>query len=405
MSLLPVADAIARVIAGVAPLDVETVPIADGAGRVLAADLAARRTQPPFPASAMDGYALHGADATLGATFRVIGMAAAGHGFAGRVAPGTTVRIFTGAPVPEGADTILIQEDATRDGDTIGVTEAATPGRHVRRRGLDFAEGDVLLPAGTRLGMRQLSLAASMGHGTLAVARRPRVAIIATGDELVPPGTMPGPDQIVSSNAAGLAALVASFGGIAHDLGIVGDDIAAIADAVRRAVALPADIIVTLGGASVGDHDLARAALEAAGMRLDFWRIAMRPGKPLMFGTVPAGDGRAARVLGLPGNPVSTLVGGLLFLCPLIAACLGAPQTDMAEPAVLAVAVAANDKREDYVRATLAPSPNGLPRVTPLHPQDSSMLSTLAAADCLLIRPPHAPAAAEGAPCRILRLP
>lgn len=405
MSLLPVADAVARVLAGVAPLGVETMPITAAAGRVLATDLAANRTQPPFAASAMDGYALRGADAALGATFRVIGTAAAGHGFTGRVGPGETVRIFTGAPVPYGADTILIQEDAARDGDLVRVTEAATPGRHVRRRGLDFAAGDVLLPAGTRLGVRQLSLAAAMGHGVLPVRARPRVALIATGDELVPPGTAPGPDQIVSSNATGLAALIADLGGVADDLGIVGDDTAEIAAAVHRAVALPADIIVTLGGASVGDHDLARAALEAAGMRLDFWRIAMRPGKPLMFGTVPGADGRSVRVLGLPGNPVSTLVGGLLFLAPLLAAHLGAPRGDRTEPAVLGVDVAANDKREDYVRATLAPVPDGLPRVTPLVPQDSSMLSTLAAADCLLIRPPHAPAGRAGAPCRILRLP
>ncbi len=405
MSLLPVAEAIARVTAGVAPLSAETVPIAEAAGRVLATDLAARRTQPPFPASAMDGYALHGADATLGAEFRVVGMAAAGHGFDGSVGRGETVRIFTGAPVPDGADTILIQEDAARDGDIIRVTEAAQPGRHVRRRGLDFADGEVLLPAGTRLGMRQLSLAAAMGHGTLEVRARPRVAIIATGDELVPPGAPTGPDQIVASNATGLAALVSALGGVPHDLGIVGDDIGAIAEVVRRAVAVPADIVVTLGGASVGDHDLARVALEAVGMRLDFWQIAMRPGKPLMFGTVPVGDGPDARVLGLPGNPVSTLVGGLLFLRPLVAAYLGTPAPDLSEPAVLGVDIAANDKRPAYVRATLVATAAGLPQVTPLSPQDSSMLSTLAAADCLLIRPPFAPAGKPGEPCRILRLP
>ena len=405
MTLLPVAEAVARVLAGVTPLGAETVPIAEATGRVLAADLAATRTQPPFNASAMDGYALRGAEATAGATFQVVGMAAAGHGFAGRVGPGEAVRIFTGAPVPVGADTVLIQEDAERDGGTIRVTEAATPGRHVRRRGLDFAEGDVLLPAGTRLGMRQLSLAAAMGHGAMPVRLRPRVALIATGDELVPPGTAPGPDQIVSSNATGLAALIAAEGGVAHDLGIVRDDMAEITAAVQRAVALPADVIVTLGGASVGDHDLAMDALAAGGMRLDFWRIAMRPGKPLMFGTVPGADGRTVRVLGLPGNPVSTLVGGLLFLAPLIAAHLGARPRDRTEPAMLGADVAANDKREDYIRATLAPIADGLPRVAPLGPQDSSMLSTFAAADCLLIRPPHAPAARAGQLCRILRLP
>jgi molybdopterin molybdotransferase len=245
-----------------------------------------------------------------------------------------------------------------------------------------------------------------MGHAAVPVRRRPRVALIATGDELVPPGTLPGPDQIVASNALGLAALIASLGGDAHDLGIVRDDAGAITAVVRRAVATSADVIVTLGGASVGEHDLAQMALADAGMRLDFWKVAIRPGKPLMVGSIPGdGDHAAVRVLGLPGNPVSALVGGLVFLSPLIAALLGTPHHDTTEPAILAVDVPANDTREDYVRAQLAPSADGLPRVTPLAPQDSSMLSTLAAAGCLLIRPPHAPPGRAGDPCRILRLP
>jgi molybdopterin molybdotransferase len=406
MSLLPVAEAIARILAGVAPLPSETVPLADAAGRVLASDLVARRSQPPFPASAMDGYALRSADAPLGATLRVIGTAPAGRSFAGTVSAGTAVRIFTGAPVPEGADTILIQEDAEALADgTIRVREAAVPGRHVRRAGLDFAEGAILLPAGTLLGFRQLSLAAAMGHDAAPVRRRPRVALIATGDELVPPGTLPGPDQIVASNALGLAALVVSLGGEPHDLGIVRDNAGAIADVVRRAVASSADVIVTLGGASVGEHDLAQMALEDAGMHLDFWKVAIRPGKPLMFGSIPGGAHQPVRVLGLPGNPVSALVGGIIFLEPLIAALLATPRRDMTEPALLGADVPANDTREDYVRAQLASAADGLPRVTPLAPQDSSMLSTLAAADCLLIRPPHAPLGRAGDPCRILRLP
>jgi molybdopterin molybdotransferase len=407
MSLLPVADAIARIVAGVSPLPAEDAAIAAASGRVLAADLAARRSQPPFPASAMDGYAVRAADGVLGATLRVVGTAPAGRSFAGTVSAGEAVRIFTGAPVPEGADTILIQEDAEPlpDG-AIRVREAAVLGRHVRRAGLDFAEGSILLYAGTRLGFRDVSLAAAMGYDAVPVRRRPRVALIATGDELVPPGVLPGPDQIVASNAVGLAALVASLGGEARDLGIVRDDAGAIAAVVRDAAALPADIIVTLGGASVGEHDLAQMALENAGMRLDFWKVAIRPGKPLMFGTIPAG-GRAepVRVLGLPGNPVSTLVGGLVFLAPLVSALLGAPYPDPTEPALLAVDVPANDARADYVRATFAAAADGLPRVTPLAPQDSSMLSTLAAADCLLIRPPNAPEARAGDPCRMLRLP
>lgn len=407
MTLLPVAEAVARIVAGVAPLASETVPLAEAAGRILSANLAARRAQPPFPASAMDGYAIRAADATVGATLRVVGTSAAGRSFAGTVSRGEAVRIFTGAPVPDGADTILIQEDAdTLPGGAIRVREAAVPGRHVRRAGLDFEDGAVLLSAGVRLGFRELSLAAAMGYDAVPVRRRPRIALIATGDELVPPGTLPGPDQIVASNAIGLAALVASHGGEPHDLGIVRDEAGAIADVVRRAVGLPADVVVTLGGASVGEHDLARMALEAAGMRLDFWKVAIRPGKPLMFGSIPGDDGRAAvRVLGLPGNPVSALVGGLVFLAPLISAMLGAPHRDLTEPAVLAVDVPANDSREDYVRASLAAAPDGLPRVAPLSPQDSSMLSTLAAAGCLLIRPPHAPPGRAGDLCRILRLP
>ena len=407
MSLLPVAEAVARIVAGVAPLPAETVPLTEAAGRVLAEDLPAKRTQPPFPASAMDGYALRTADATLGASIKVIGMAAAGRSFAGKVSPGEAVRIFTGAPVPEGADTILIQEDAEAFPDgTIRVREAALPGRHIRAAGLDFKEGAVLLPAGTRLGYRQMSLAAAMGYGAVPVRRRPRVALVATGDELVPPGATPGPDQIVASNAVGLAALIASLGGEPHNLGIVGDNAGAIAGVVVHAVALPADVVVTLGGASVGEHDLAQKALETAGMRLDFWRVAIRPGKPLMFGTIPGERGRpAAGVLGLPGNPVSALVGGLVFLSPLISALLGEPPRDRTEPAILAVDVPANDTREDYVRADLDTTRDGLPRVTPLHPQDSSMLSTLAAAGCLLIRPPHAASGRAGDPCRILRLP
>lgn len=407
MTLLPVAEAIARIVADVAPLAPETTPLAEAAGRVLAADLAARRSQPPFPASAMDGYALRAADAPAGATLRVIGTAPAGQSFAGNVSPGEAVRIFTGAPVPDGADTVLIQEDAETLADgTIRVLEAAVRGRHVRAAGLDFAEGAVLLSAGTRLGFREVSLAAAMGHDAVPVRRRPRVALIATGDELVPPGTLPGPDQIVASNAVGLAALIASLGGEPHDLGIVRDDAGAIAAVVRRAVALPADIVVTLGGASVGEHDLAQMALEDAGMRLDFWKVAIRPGKPLMFGSIPSdGGGPPVRVLGLPGNPVSALVGSLIFLAPLIAALLATPRRDFTEPATLAADVPANDTREDYVRAQLAPSGDGLPRVTPLSPQDSSMLSTLAAADCLLIRPPHAPSGRAGDLCRILRLP
>jgi molybdopterin molybdotransferase len=399
--LLSVADAVARVVAGVAPLGCETVTLAEADSRTLGADIAAWRTQPPFDASAMDGYAVRADD--LGATparLRVIGMSAAGAGFAGSVGPGEAVRIFTGAPVPAGADAILIQENAEAQADgAIMAREGVKRGRYVRKAGLDFAEGDVLLPAGRRLGMRELALAAAMGHGAVTVRVRPVVAILSTGDELVAPGTMPRGAQIVAATAPGLAAYVRSLGAEARDLGIVHDNAEAIGAAADAAKAQGADVLVTLGGASVGEHDLVAKALTGRGMALDFWKIAMRPGKPLMFGRI--GE---TRVLGLPGNPVSSLVCAILFLRPLIDALLGRPPTDISEPAILGADVAANDEREDYVRARWTMSEAG-PVATPLPTQDSSMLGVLAAADCLLIRAANAPPARAGDRCRIIRLP
>jgi molybdopterin molybdotransferase len=405
MSLLPVDDAIARVVAGVTALPAGPSPLAAAAGRTLAEPLVAKRTQPPFAASAMDGYALRAADiATPPVRLRVIGVSAAGKGFAGAVGPGEAVRIFTGAPLPEGADAVLIQENAEATGADVIAKESVAPGRHVRAAGFDFREGERLLEAGRVLGPREIAIAAAMGHGTVPVRRRPRIAIVSTGDELVPPGTVPGPDQIVASNGPGIAAYVQSLGGEAADLGIVRDDTEAIAAAIDRALALPADVIVTIGGASVGDHDLVAPALGQRGMELGFWRIAMRPGKPLMFGTIARDAGAApVRVLGLPGNPVSSMVCAILFLAPLIDALLGRPLTDPTEAAVLAVDVPANDGRQDYVRARLTRT-DGLPAVTPLPVQDSSGLAILSAADCLLVRPPNAPAGTAGDVCRIIRL-
>jgi molybdopterin molybdotransferase len=402
--LLPVADAIARIVEGVAPLPAEEVAVAAAAGRVLAAPLAARRSQPPFPASAMDGYAVRATDAGRApARLTLIGTAAAGKGFAGRVGPGQAVRIFTGAPVPDGADAILIQENATADGTAVVANEPVVRGRHIRPIGNDFAEGAALLPAGRTVGMREAALAGAMGYGTLPVRRRPKVAIISTGDELVPPGAVPGPDQIVATNALAVALHVRSLGGEALDLGIVGDDLGAIAAAADAAAAAGADVVVTIGGASVGDHDLVQKALGARGMELAFWRIAMRPGKPLMFGRLPPRLG-GGRFIGLPGNPASAIVTTLVFLTPLVDALLGRPPRDMTEPAVLGADVAANDGRQDYLRARLS-GDDGLPVATVVGSQDSAMLTVLAAADCLLIRPPNAPAAAKGSPCRIIRLP
>jgi molybdopterin molybdotransferase len=399
MALMPVADAQARVLAGVAPLPAETVPLADADGRVLAQAVHARRTQPPAAVSAMDGYAVRAADAALGARLRVTGEAAAGRPFAGAVGAGEAVRIFTGAVIPEGADTVVIQEDTRADGDGIVVTEAARPGRHVRTAGLDFATGAVLMEAGTRLNPARIALAAAANHATLPVHRRPLVAIFSTGDELVEPGGTPDDSQIVSSNALALTLATRRAGAHAVDLGIVPDTFEATVDAIRRARALGADILVSTGGASVGDYDLVRPALAAEGLTLDFWKLALRPGKPFMFGRLAE-----ARVMGLPGNPVSCFVCGVLFLAPLIARLQGiADALPRLEPAVLGRDLAANDHREEYMRATLAAG-DGLPVATPFAKQDSSLVSVLAAAQCLVRRPAHQAAMQAGDPCQIIRL-
>jgi len=397
MSLLPVDQAVERLLADVEPLEAESVPLAEAFGRVLASDLKATRDQPPFPASAMDGYAVRAAEAKAGAELKVVGMSRAGERFRGSLGHGEAVRIFTGAPVPEGADAVLIQEDAERNGETILVKEPVTQGRNIRVAGLDFKTGDAKLLVGRVLDPHAISLAASMGYADLPVRRRPRVAVLANGDELVPPGATPGPDQIVSSNGIGLVALVTTIGGEALDLGIAADKREMIAAAVDRAEG--ADILVVTGGASVGEHDLVQESLKTRGMRMDFWRIAMRPGKPLMVGRL-----RAARVLGLPGNPVSTFVCAELFLRPLIRAMLGLSTVPDIVTAKLSAPMPANDSREDYVRARLAQDGDGLV-ATPFPLQDSSMLSTLAAADGLIIRTARAPAAPAGESIRVLRLP
>lgn len=401
MSLISVEEALARILNGAEPLKAETVALTAAAGRVLAEDLVSARTQPPFAASAMDGYAVRGADvATAPANLKIVGDVPAGIVFSGKVGPGEAVRIFTGAPLPEGSDTIVIQEVTERDGDVVTVKETTKPGAYVRAAGLDFKQGDVLLKAGLRLRPRHLALAAAMNCATLAVRGRPRVGVLATGDELVPPGTEPGPGQIVSSNSTGLAALIARAGGEALDLGIAADTIAALAASIRAARDRNADILVTLGGASVGDHDLVMRALEAEGLKLGFWRIAMRPGKPLMFGRL-----ERMRVLGLPGNPVSAMVCGLIFLKPLISALLGL-DTAGGGPAraLLGTDVPENDRRQDYLRARLDRNDRGDLVATPFGKQDSSMLALLAKADCLIVRPPHAAALKAGAPVEILTL-
>jgi molybdopterin molybdotransferase len=402
LALMPVADALAAILAGAEPLPEEMVALDAAFHRVLARDLAALRTQPPRAMSAMDGYAVRAADAGhAGARLRVIGEVAAGRPFEGKVGPGDAVRIFTGGVIPEGADAIVIQEDAAVHGDNIEIKEAAPPGRHIRRAGIDFKKGDVLLARGARLTDRDLSLAAGMNHPQLPVRRRPEVAILATGDELVMPGSTPGPGQIVYSNGYALRALARHEGAETLDLGIAADTIEATTAGIRRARDSGADILVTTGGASVGDHDLVKQSLEAEGVAMAFWKIAMRPGKPMMHGRLGA-----MRVIGLPGNPVSSYVCGFLFLVPLIRALSGRAVIHHArERAVLGRDVAANDLREDYLRARLEARADGTLVATPVDHQDSSLLGNLGKAQALVIRPPFAPKASAGSPCDILRLP
>ncbi|MBZ9734493.1 molybdopterin molybdotransferase MoeA [Mesorhizobium sp. CA18] len=400
MALLPVTEALERLLDGVTALPGERVPLADAAGRVLAEPVVALRTQPPFDASAMDGYAARFCDvASAPALLEVIGMAPAGRGFSGTVGEGQAVRIFTGAPLPEGADTVIIQENVRDLGNgRIEVTEPTAEGRNVRRRGLDFGQGDVLLEKGRVLDAAALSLAASANHPALCVVRRPLVAIIATGDELLPPGSALGPDQIISSNAYGVAAAAQSVGALALDLGIAADRQEAIAALVRKAVEADADVIVTLGGASVGDHDLVHGVLTGEGMQLDFWKIAMRPGKPLMFGRL--GN---VRCIGLPGNPVASIVCSQLFLKPLLARLGGRDHHQDMRTAQLGTAMRANDLRQDYVRAVVREDAGTLV-ATPFGIQDSSMLRMLADANGLIVREPFAPAAEAGAECSVLML-
>ncbi|PDT33638.1 molybdopterin molybdenumtransferase MoeA [Rhizobium sp. M10] len=401
MNLLPVTEAQNRLLSRAKPVAAsQTLPLAEAEGRVLAVDLTAGLTQPPFNASAMDGYALRREDAPEpGAVLKVIGTSAAGHGFEGNVGRGEAVRIFTGAPVPPGADSVLLQEDAEKIEDGIRTNFPVRQGQHVRPRGQDFVEGEAVLPAGTVLDFSRLTVAAGMNRPDVEVLRRPLIAILATGDELLPPGSTPGPSQIIASNTFGIAALARKAGADVLDLGIVPDDKARITAAIDTARNAGADVIVTLGGASVGDHDLVQATLIEAGMQLDFWRLAMRPGKPLMVGSF--GE---THVLGLPGNPVSSLVCSLLFLEPLIRKLASLPPVRRDATMEAAVTLRANDHRQDYIRAKLSKSAAGNWLAEPFAKQDSSMMKVFAQADCLIIRPPHAPELPAGAPCPVMLL-
>jgi len=400
VALLSVAQALEQVLAHASPLPPVEAPLTEAAGRVLAFDLKALRTQPPADVSAMDGYAVRGAEvATAPVRLKVIGEVRAGQPYAAKVGAGQAARIFTGGFVPDGADTVVIQEVTTRDGDQVDVQKPTSKGRNVRPKGLDFRSGEVLLEQGHRLTARDLALAAGMNHPLVPVYRRPRMALFATGDELVPPGREPGPGQIVYSNGFSLAALAREEGAEVTDLGVVHDTLQATITAIRDARELPADILVTTGGASVGEYDLVQQGFAKEGMDLSFWKVAMRPGRPLMHGRLGA-----MHVLGLPGNPVSSYVCAFLFLVPLIRRMSG--RTDLALPtesAVLGIDIAENDERADYLRATLKAGAGGLV-ATPFPVQDSSMMAPLAKADCLLIREPHAPAAKAGSPCTLVRL-
>lgn len=383
--MIPVTEALDHLFSLAQPLPVETVPLGDGIGRVLAEPVTAGLTQPPFAASAMDGYAVIASEATPGATLKVIGEAAAGRGFGGSVSSGETVRIFTGAPVPNGATRVVIQEDVTRDGDTITLGDTLDRGPHIRPAGADFALGDTF-NAPRHLTPTDIALLAAMNVPTLPVTRRPRVAIMSTGDELVMPGEIPGPDQIISSNAFGLKARLEQLGAEARLLPIARDT----ADSLKMAFSLAddADLVLTIGGASVGDHDLVGDVAAELGMERSFYKIAMRPGKPLMAGRLKSG----AMMIGLPGNPVSAMVCGEVFLAPVIRTMLGleaAPAQRFA--ATLSEPIAANGPREHYMRAFVQGG-----QLRAFLRQDSALLTVLSEANALLVRPAFAPALDAG---------
>jgi molybdopterin molybdotransferase len=396
-----VSDSLALVLADATPLPPEEASLVDACGRVLVADLKALRTQPPADVSAMDGYAVRAADiAAAPARLTVVGEVAAGRVLDRAIGPGEAARIFTGGTMPPGADTVVIQENATRQGDIVRIENSTTRGCNVRPQGLDFTAGTTLLARGRHLSVRDIGLAAAMNYPTVPVHRRPRMAVLATGDELVLPGAPLAPGQIVTSNAFTLTALGRREGAETLGLGVAPDRLDATIAAVRRARAAGVDVLVTIGGASVGDYDLVQRAFTAEGVKLSFWKVALRPGRPLMHGRVDD-----MRVLGLPGNPVAAFICAVLFLVPLLRRFAG--RADLSLPpahAVLGCPLPANDDRAEYMRATLSTAPCGAVVATPFPKQDSSMLVPLTQADCLVIREPFAPAAEPGEPCRILNL-
>ncbi len=400
--LLSVEEAIARIVGAVsAPVSTETININLACGRILASAMMATRSQPPFRASAMDGYAVRAADLAIGKPLRLVGESAAGRGHHGNIGPDETVRIFTGAPVPAGADTILIQENARVKGSLVIPTQTDISGRFVRAAGADFKSGEFFFSAGYRLRPKDMALAASLGPASILVRRMPRIAVLATGDELVNPGETPASDQIIAANHLSVMGMIENCGAQSRFLGIAADTMEALAAAIKAAQEWSADILVTMGGASVGDHDLVQKALAVAGMDLGFWRIAMRPGKPLMSGNL-----EQMHVLGLPGNPASSVVCAHVFLKPLIAALLGQKTAPVTMPlhGRLGTDLPMNDQRQEYMRAVCAYADDGSVVLTPLKQQDSSLTRVLSEADALVIRAPHAPAAVAGDACSYILL-
>jgi molybdopterin molybdotransferase len=397
--MLSFEEARQRVIESFSPLASEIVPVGRALGRVLVEDVTAQLTMPRKDVSAMDGYAVRGADIqSVPCTLEIIGELAAGTTQDFEIGLGQCTRIFTGAPLPTGADTILIQENTKRDGDSVQVLESCSIGRYVRKAGLDFSEGSTLATKGHKLTVRDLAVIAAGNNPTVSVHRRPRVAILSTGDEIVEPGAPMHGNQIVSSNSITLTAMVEAAGAEAINLGIAQDNRESLAKAFRRG--LEADLLVTTGGASVGEHDLVKPVLAEFGLELDFWKIAMRPGKPLIFGAV---DGTG--ILGLPGNPVSSYVCGLLFMIPAINAMMGIEDHSLPfEPATLGGDIPANDQRLEFMRARLSRNEEGQLVATPFSKQDSSMLSCLAASGCLIMRPVHGPAMRKGSMVSCIRL-
>jgi molybdopterin molybdotransferase len=398
MALMPVDEALQRILDGVKPLSTETIPLAQALGRVLSKDVIAKRDQPPFAASAMDGYAVHHEDvAALPATLKIIGTSNAGHAFKGTLKPRTAVRILTGAPVPKGADTIVIQENTGRQGDTLRILNETPKGKNIRRAGLDFTRGNVLVKAGIKLKARDIGLLAAGNTARISVHRTPKIVLFTTGDELVLPGGKARPDQIYSSNSHALEAMAGILGCDVINFGIVRDSLTATKAAIRKG--LGADVLLTTGGASVGDHDYVQEAFKACGVKIGFWKVALRPGKPFMYGR----KGKT-HVMGLPGNPVSALVTARIFLTPLVKAFQGLPTEETFITTRLGTPLPINDERRDYVRATMAETEDGIRVVTPFSLQDSSMQRTLQSSHALILREPFAPAAVAGSLVKALIL-